>query len=128
VLQEWLLNPAQYLIGQALRAAQPCDISHAACRLLVQELCQEQRLDGIALMARSLQPYLAYYRPCDRGEIERQVEALQSLLDRNGTVTWRELPDPERPVPRQAWRMTILAHGVWLGLGQQPERGFLDAW
>jgi hypothetical protein len=128
VLSEWLLNPAQYLVGQALRAAGSHDISHSACRLLIQELCQRRRLDGVALVSRSLQPYLAFFRRCDYAEIGRQIEAMRLLLAENGSVTWRELPDPERAVPRSVWRMTILAHGVWLKLGHQPERGLLEAW
>lgn len=128
VLGEWLVNPGQYLIGPVLRAAESPRLSRSAARVLVQELCHRQRLDGIALMTRSLQPYLAFFRPCDHREVERQVAAMRSLLERHGAMTWHDLPEPERRVPRKVWRMTIVAHGVWLGLGHQPQPGVLEAW
>ena len=128
VLSEWLLNPAQYLVGQALHAAKPWQSSQAAAKVLLHELCARHRLDGIALMSRSLQPYLAFYRLSDQGEVERQVDAMRALFRRHGRVNWRDLPEPAREVARQVWRTTVVAHGFWLGLGQQPEPGVLETW
>lgn len=128
VLGEWLISSAQYVVGQVIRADKLSRVSPAACRVLLHELCHRQRLDGIALMTRSLQPHLAFHLRRDDREIERQVAAMRELLSRRGAVTWRCLPEPLRLVPRQAWRTVVLDHGRWLGLGHQPEQGMLEAW
>lgn len=128
VLAEWLLNPAQYLLGQVVRLAGDGGPSRTSCNLLVHELCARDRLDGLALLSQGLQPYLAFHMTDDRGEVARQVNAMREVLSARGRVGWNELPDTKRPVPRKVWRVTVLAHGFWLGLGWRPEQDVLVTW
>lgn len=127
-LEEWLVNPAQYLVGQAAKLMGSPGLGAPVTRLMLQELCTRGRLDGIALLSRTLQPYLACHLPGDAEEVARQVDAMRDALFVEGRVGWRDLPNPGRPVSRKAWRMTVLAHGEWLGLGWRPEPGELVAW
>ena len=60
--------------------------------------------------------------------MQRQVQSMRDQLTADGEIVWRDLPDPERHVPRETWRSTIIDHGEWLGLGWQPEKGTLRAW
>jgi len=127
-LTEWLLNPARYLAGQASRLTGDPGLGTTVMTILTHELCALGALEGLALLTRAYQPYLAFYLPDDRPEIQRQVEAMRAGLATHGEVRWKELPSPLRVVPRKAWRMTVIAHGEWLGLGWQPDRGVLVSW
>ena len=127
-LDEWLLNPGRFLYGLAVREMPRGEFGRGTMTLLIHELCARGKLAGLPLLTRARQPYLAFYRMRDSDEVARQVEALAKLISRHGSVTWRELPDPQRPVPRMAWRNAVIAHGEWLGLGWQVEPGTLERW
>jgi hypothetical protein len=127
-LEPWLVNPGHFVITAALRHPRAQSLGKPALTLLARELCARGRLLGLPLLNQQWQPYLAFFTLEDAGEVERQVGAVRELLDRSGRVSWRELPNPQRPVTRKAWRVTIVGHGEWLGLGWCPDQGELEAW
>lgn len=127
-LHEWLVNPGRFLFGLAVRESPAVELGKPALTLLVHELCSRGRLGGIGLLTRTRQPYVGFHLVDDEVEIQGQVAALRETLSERGRVHWRDLPEPSRDVSRKAWRMTIVDHGEWLGLGWRPERGVLNAW
>jgi hypothetical protein len=127
-LGEWLLNPGRFLVGTAAKQTSARSLAKPALALLTHELCARGELLGLPLLTKSRQPYLAFFRLDDEAEIDRQVAALRELLKTLGQVSWRDLPEPRRSVPRQAWRTSVVAHGEWLGLGWRREPGELKGW
>ncbi len=128
-LSEWLLGTVPFFHGAAARLSVQPQITGKAMGVLVNQLCVEDRLGGLALLSQSYQPYIAYFAPADREEIERQMAALRELLQKYGRANWRQLPEPRRKLRRRAWRLLILAHGEFLGLGYLPSgRQEIVAW
>jgi hypothetical protein len=96
--------------------------------VLLRELCSQGRIHALGLVSQAYQPYLAFYQATDRPEIGRQVGAMREFLTSQGRVGWRELPEPVTARAQKAWRMQVIAHGEFLGLGWMPDRGELVAW
>lgn len=128
VLDELFVTPARYLIGVAAKRSAARDMGLATLTVLVHELCARGRLCGLALLTRARQPYLAHHLPRDSAEVDRQIAFMRERVSTAGRITWRELPDPEREVAREAWRMTVLQHGEWAGVGWLREAGDLIGW
>ena len=127
-LAEWLLGTKPYLSGAAAKRAVQPEISSAAMAVLINELCARGRIDGLALISQSYQPYLAFFAPGDRDEVEGQVERMRALLEQRGRVASADFAELGQPRPGRAWRHLILAHGEFLGLGYLSSRWEIHAW
>jgi hypothetical protein len=126
-LEEWLLGRSPYLVGGVCKLPTSSGIGKGAMDLLIKELASQGRLGGLALSSASYQPFIAFHRLLDADEVAVQIKALSRLLAETGRARPSDLPDPERRVPRKAWRDVLLRHGEWRGWGW-IENGELVAW
>lgn len=126
-IRPWLLGATPYLRGPIARVSARPRVTENAVELLLRQLARDRRLGVLGMLSSSYEPYLCLYAPDDADEITHQLSALMDALRRRGYVRSADLPAPERPREANGWRLLILKHGEFLGLGRLDD-GVLRSW
>jgi hypothetical protein len=115
----WFLAPMSWLPGIiAKRLERGPLVTREAAESILREIVQRRSFGALGLLTQAYQPYLALFVSDDEAAVRWQVAAMQERLQRSGRVRSSDLPSPPRPTENEGWRVRVLQHGEFLGMGR----------
>ncbi len=119
VVGAWFLAPMSWLPGiLAKRLERGPLVTREAAESILREIVRRRSFGALGLLTQAHQPYLALFVSDDEAVVRRQVAAMQERLRRSGRVRSSDLPSPPRPTENEGWRVRMLQHGEFLGMGR----------